>query len=67
MTFPLFEMIGAVLRKEGNICAGYQKDETDWFLKDLADKHRPFPMAKHLSRLGQESRHRVRYHRITLR
>ena len=39
MTFPPFEMMAAALRKEGDIWAGYRKNRTDWFPKDLVEKH----------------------------
>ncbi len=41
MTFPPFEMMGAALRAEGNIWAGYRKDRADWFPEDLLEKHGP--------------------------
>jgi Fe-S oxidoreductase/FAD/FMN-containing dehydrogenase len=41
MTFPPFEMMAAALHKEGDIWAGYRKDRTDWFPKDLWQKHGP--------------------------
>jgi len=41
MTFPPFEMMSAALQAEGNIWAGYRKNRTDWFPKDLWEKHGP--------------------------
>jgi Fe-S oxidoreductase/FAD/FMN-containing dehydrogenase len=41
MTFPPFEMMAAATRAEGNIWAGYRKNRTDWFPKDLRQKHGP--------------------------
>jgi Fe-S oxidoreductase/FAD/FMN-containing dehydrogenase len=41
MTFPPFEMMAEALRSEGNIWAGYRKNRTDWFPKDLMKKHGP--------------------------
>ena len=46
MTFPPFEMMGAALRKEGDIWAGYRKDRTAWFPADLKAKHGPGRKAK---------------------
>jgi Fe-S oxidoreductase/FAD/FMN-containing dehydrogenase len=46
MTFPPFEMMGAALRGEGNIWAGYRKDRTEWFPEDLIDKHGPGKKSK---------------------
>jgi Fe-S oxidoreductase/FAD/FMN-containing dehydrogenase len=46
MTFPPFEMMAASLTKEGNIWAGYRKRRTDWFPKELWDKHGPSHKAK---------------------
>jgi Fe-S oxidoreductase/FAD/FMN-containing dehydrogenase len=46
MTFPPFEMMSASLTKEGNIWAGYRKRRTDWFPKELWDKHGPSHKAK---------------------
>ena len=46
MTFPPFEMMGAALRKEGDIWAGYRKDRTAWFPPDLWEKHGPGHKAK---------------------
>jgi len=41
MTFPPFEMMAAALEAEGNIWAGYRKDRTAWFPKELWKKHGP--------------------------
>lgn len=41
MTFPPFEIMAAALEAEGNIWAGYRKDRTAWFPKDLWTKHGP--------------------------
>ncbi len=41
MTFPPFEIMGAALRKEGDIWAGYRRNRTDWFPKELMPKHGP--------------------------
>ncbi len=46
MTFPPFEMMAASLTKEGNIWAGYRKHRTDWFPKELWEKHGPSHRAK---------------------
>jgi Fe-S oxidoreductase/FAD/FMN-containing dehydrogenase len=46
MTFPPFEMMAAASRAEGNIWAGYRKNRTDWFPKDLWQKHGPDHQAK---------------------
>jgi Fe-S oxidoreductase/FAD/FMN-containing dehydrogenase len=46
MTFPPFEMMGASLRKEGDIWAAYRKDRDAWFPKDLEAKHGPGHKAK---------------------
>ncbi len=46
MTFPPFEMMGAAVRKEGDIWAGYRKDRTAWFPPDLWEKHGPEHKAK---------------------
>jgi Fe-S oxidoreductase/FAD/FMN-containing dehydrogenase len=46
MTFPPFEMMAASLTKEGNIWAGYRKHRTDWFPKELWEKHGPSHKAK---------------------
>jgi Fe-S oxidoreductase/FAD/FMN-containing dehydrogenase len=39
MTFPPFEMMAAALSAEGNIWAGYRKDQTEWFPEELEEKH----------------------------
>ncbi len=36
MTFPPFEVMGAALRKEGNIWASYRKDRDAWITPELA-------------------------------
>ena len=41
MTFPPFEIMAASLQKEGDIWAGYRKNRSDWFPKDLIEKHGP--------------------------
>ncbi len=41
MTFPPFEIMASALEAEGNIWAGYRKDRTAWFPKDLWMKHGP--------------------------
>ncbi len=41
MTFPPFEMMGAALKKEGNIWAAYRKNRDAWFPRDLREKHGP--------------------------
>ena len=41
LTFPPFEMMAAALHSQGNIWAGYRKDRSDWFPKDLLEKHGP--------------------------
>lgn len=46
MTFPPFEIMGAALRKEGDIWAGYRKDRTSWFPAELKEKHGPGVKAK---------------------
>ncbi len=46
MTFPPFELMGASLRKEGDIWAAYRKDRDVWFPKDLVEKHGPGHKAK---------------------
>jgi Fe-S oxidoreductase len=48
MTFPPFEMMAAATRKEGDIWAGYRKDRSAWFPKDLMEKHGPSHKAKTL-------------------
>ena len=46
MTFPPFEMMGASLRKEGDIWAAYRQDRDAWFPEDLKVKHGPEHKAK---------------------
>ncbi len=46
MTFPPFEMMAASLTKEGDIWAAYRKNRTDWFPKELWEKHGPSHKAK---------------------
>lgn len=46
MTFPPFEMMSAALNAEGNIWAGYRKNRTDWFPKELWEKHGPGKKSK---------------------
>jgi Fe-S oxidoreductase/FAD/FMN-containing dehydrogenase len=46
MTFPPFEMMAASLSKEGNIWAAYRKNRTDWFPKELWEKHGPSHRAR---------------------
>lgn len=41
MTIPPFEMMSAALQAEGDIWAGYRKNRTDWFPKELWKKHGP--------------------------
>ncbi len=41
MTFPPFEIMAAASEAEGNIWAGYRKDRTAWFPKELWKKHGP--------------------------
>jgi Fe-S oxidoreductase/FAD/FMN-containing dehydrogenase len=41
MTFPPFEVMAEALGSQGNIWAGYRRNRTDWFPKDLWDKHGP--------------------------
>ncbi len=41
MTFPPFEMMAAATRAEGDIWAGYRKDRTAWFPKELEAAHGP--------------------------
>ena len=48
MTFPPFEMMAAALRAEGNIWAGYRKDRTAWFPKELLSKHGPGVKSKNV-------------------
>jgi Fe-S oxidoreductase/FAD/FMN-containing dehydrogenase len=46
MTFPPFEMMAASLTKEGDIWAAYRKNRSDWFPKELWEKHGPAHRAK---------------------
>jgi Fe-S oxidoreductase/FAD/FMN-containing dehydrogenase len=46
MTFPPFEMMAASLNKEGDIWAAYRENRSDWFPKDLWEKHGPSHRAK---------------------
>lgn len=46
MTFPPFEMMSAALQSQGNIWAGYRKNKTNWFPKELWEKHGPDHKAK---------------------
>ena len=48
MTFPPFEMMAAALRAEGNIWAGYRKDRSSWFPKDMLAKHGPGVKSKNV-------------------
>ena len=48
MTFPPFEMMAAALEAEGNIWAGYRKDRTKWFPKELWKKHGPEVKSKNV-------------------
>ncbi len=48
MTFPPFEMMAAALQAEGNIWAGYRKDRTSWFPKELLSKHGPGVKSKNV-------------------
>ncbi len=48
MTFPPFEMMGEATRGQGNIWAGYRKNRTDWFPKDLWAKHGPGVKSKNI-------------------
>jgi len=48
MTFPPFEMMAAALESQGDIWAGYRKDRSKWFPKDLKEKHGPHRKAKHV-------------------
>ncbi|MFA4837103.1 MAG: heterodisulfide reductase-related iron-sulfur binding cluster, partial [Dehalococcoidia bacterium] len=41
MTFPPFEMMIAANYSQGNIWAGFRKNRSDWFPKDLLEKHGP--------------------------
>ncbi|MBD3288549.1 FAD-binding protein [candidate division KSB1 bacterium] len=46
MTFPPFEMMTAALESQGNIWAGYRKNRTEWFPKELWKKHGPEKKSK---------------------
>jgi Fe-S oxidoreductase/FAD/FMN-containing dehydrogenase len=46
MTFPPFEMMAAATSAEGNIWAGYRRDRTEWFPKEMKEKHGPGVKAK---------------------
>jgi len=48
MTFPPFEIMAAALEAEGNIWAGYRKDRTTWFPKELWKKHGPDVKSKNV-------------------
>ena len=48
MTFPPFEMMAAATVAEGNIWAGYRKDRTQWFPKELWEKHGPMVKSKNV-------------------
>jgi Fe-S oxidoreductase/FAD/FMN-containing dehydrogenase len=48
MTFPPFEMMGAALRAEGDIWAGYRANRADWFPEDLKEKHGPGRKSKNV-------------------
>ncbi|MBM3156295.1 MAG: FAD-binding oxidoreductase [Chloroflexi bacterium] len=48
MTIPPFEMMSAALQKEGDIWAGYRKNRTDWFPKELKEKHGPGRKSKNV-------------------
>ncbi|MBN1573634.1 MAG: FAD-binding oxidoreductase [Deltaproteobacteria bacterium] len=48
MTFPPFEMMAAALKKEGDIWAGYRKDRSNWFPKELVKKHGPGVKSKNV-------------------
>jgi Fe-S oxidoreductase/FAD/FMN-containing dehydrogenase len=48
MTFPPFEMMSAALEAEGNIWAGYRKDRTKWFPRELWKKHGPEVKSKNV-------------------
>jgi Fe-S oxidoreductase/FAD/FMN-containing dehydrogenase len=41
MTFPPFEIMAAALTEQGDIWAGYRKDRSRWFPRNLLDKHGP--------------------------
>jgi Fe-S oxidoreductase/FAD/FMN-containing dehydrogenase len=46
MTFPPFVMMAEALHAEGDIWAGYRKDRSAWFPKDLLPKHGPDHQSK---------------------
>ena len=46
MTFPPFEMMAASLTKEGDIWAAYRENRSDWFPKELWEKHGPSHKAR---------------------
>ena len=46
MTIPPFEMMSESLLANGNIWAGYRKNRSDWFPKDLDEKHGPETKSK---------------------
>jgi len=48
MTFPPFEMMVQALEREGDIWAGYRKDRSVWFPKDLIAKHGPGKKSKNV-------------------
>lgn len=48
MTFPPFEMMAATLKAEGDIWAGYRENRSDWFPKDLINKHGPEHKSKNV-------------------
>ncbi|MFB0565730.1 MAG: FAD-binding and (Fe-S)-binding domain-containing protein [Candidatus Aminicenantaceae bacterium] len=48
MTFPPFEIMAAALQSQGNIWAGYRKDRTAWFPKELWSKHGPEVKSKNM-------------------
>jgi Fe-S oxidoreductase/FAD/FMN-containing dehydrogenase len=48
MTFPPFEIMAAALSSQGNIWAGYRKNRSAWFPKDLNKKHGPGKKSKNV-------------------
>ena len=48
MTFPPFELMGAALKAEGDIWAGYRRNRSDWFPEDLKSKHGPEHSSKNV-------------------
>jgi Fe-S oxidoreductase/FAD/FMN-containing dehydrogenase len=48
MTFPPFEMMAAATVAEGNIWAGYRKERTKWFPRELWEKHGPQVKSKNV-------------------